>query len=143
MYDFSGIVYRIWGVSGVLIGMCLIVIILIFLTSKNKEKKKKECMEMCIVIVLFVIFGIYHICLIQKAEVESYSGEFVEYHRNGVIAPPLPLTAEYVFWNGEGKKQKYYLDLISKKKYFHMSSKQAKITLYTMKNIHMLLSVYR
>lgn len=97
---------------------------------------------MYIVIILSVIFGIYHICLIQKAEVESYSGEFVEYHRNGVIAPPLPLTAEYVFWDGEGKKQKYYLDLISKKEIFPHEFETGKdYTIYYEKHTHVIVGV--
>lgn len=34
------------------------------------------------------------------------------------MAPPLPFTDEYVFYNGEGKKQEYYLDVFSKKEIF-------------------------
>ena len=34
------------------------------------------------------------------------------------MAPPLPFTDEYVFWNGEGKRQVFYLDIFSKKEIF-------------------------
>ena len=51
-------------------------------------------------------------------DVSSYTGEFIESHRNSRVAPPLPVTSEYVFWNGEGKRQVFYLDVFSKKEIF-------------------------
>ena len=48
----------------------------------------------------------------------SYTGEFIETHRNSRVAPPLPFTDEYVFWDGEGKRQVFYLDIFSKKEIF-------------------------
>ena len=39
--------------------------------------------------------------------VSSYTGEFIDSHRNSRVAPPLPVTNEYVFWNGEGKTSVY------------------------------------
>lgn len=59
--------------------------------------------------------SLVYISRVVFPNVSSYAGEFVSTNRNSRVAPPLPLTSEYVFWNGEGKKQVFYLDALSKK----------------------------
>ena len=71
---------------------------------------------------LFIVFaiclGLVYSSRILIPDVSSYTGEFIESHRNSRVAPPLPVTYEYVFWNSEGKRQVFYLDIFSKKELF-------------------------
>lgn len=116
MYNFSGIVYRIWGVSGIILLLGIICILI------EKPWKKGFKIKKCIFGVIAIIFalglGIDYASRIVSPEISSYTGEFIRSNRNSRVAPPLPLTNEYVFWNGEGKKQVFYLDVLSKKEIF-------------------------
>lgn len=43
-----------------------------------------------------------------------YEGEYVEENRNARVAPPIPLTYEYIFSNeNDEKNQVFYLDVFS------------------------------
>lgn len=65
-----------------------------------------------------ICLGLIYVSRVVFPDVSSYTGEFIETHRNSRVAPPLPFTDEYVFWNGEGKRQVFYLDIFSKKEIF-------------------------
>ena len=69
-------------------------------------------------IVIAICLSLIYVSKIVFPDVSSYTGEFVYSHRNSRVAPPLPFTTKYVFWNGEGKKQPFYLDSFSKKEIF-------------------------
>lgn len=116
MYNFSGVFYRIWGVCGIL----LLVGILCILVERPWAKKVtlKDLKAGLLITVFAIGLGLVYTSRIVFPDVLSYTGEFVDTHRNSRVAPPLPLTDEYVFWNGEGKKQVYYLDIFSKKEIF-------------------------
>lgn len=114
MYNYSGVLYRIWGVSGIILLLGLVLII--FEKPWAKNFKIQKCKLGLIVIAFAVCLGLVYLSRIVFPDVSSYTGEFIETHRNSRVAPPLPVTYEYVFWNGEGKKQVYYLDIFSKKK---------------------------
>ena len=113
MYDFSGVLYRIWGVCGILLVLGVVCILL------EKPWSKKFKIKNCIAGLLLIAFAIslssIYLSRIVFPDVSSYTGEFIESHRNSRVAPPLPLTKEYVFWNGEGKRKVLYLDVLSKK----------------------------
>ena len=113
MYNFSGILYRIWGVCGIV----LIAGIVCILFEKPWEKnfKIKKCKVELGIIAFAICMSLVYISRVVFPNVSSYAGEFVSTNRNSRVAPPLPLTSEYVFWNGEGKKQVFYLDALSKK----------------------------
>lgn len=116
MYNFSGIVYRIWGVSGI---MLLLGIICILLEKPwVKEFKFKSYMIGMILVIAAIGSGVFFAFRIVSPDISSYTGEFIRSNRDSTVAPPLPLTNEYVFWNGEGKKQGFYLDVLSKKEIF-------------------------
>lgn len=57
--------------------------------------------------------------------VASYTGAFESSYRDSSVAPPLPVTYGYCFWNGEGKKPIFYLDIYSKRKIFPEEFKEA------------------
>ena len=113
MFNFSGIWYRVWGVCGVILFLGIVCILFERPWSKNVKAKKDK---FGFIIVIFAIcLGLIYVSRIVFPDVSSYTGEFVDSHRDSRAAPPLPLTSEYVFWNGEGKKQGFYLDVLSKK----------------------------
>lgn len=116
MYNFSGIVYRIWGVCGIilLVGIIAILCAKPWMPDFNISKVKIDLLF----IVFAICLGSIYISRIVFPDVSSYTGEFIETHRNSRVAPPLPFTDEYVFWNGEGKRQVFYLDIFSKKEIF-------------------------
>ena len=116
MYNFSGVFYRIWGVCGIL----LLVGILCILVERPWAKKVtlKDLKAGLLITVFAIGLGLVYTSRILFPDVLSYTGDFVDTHRNSRVAPPLPLTDEYVFWNGEGKRQVFYLDFFSKKEIF-------------------------
>lgn len=116
MYNFSGIVYRIWGVCGIILFVGLIAILC------TKPWMQDFSISKVKIDLLFIVFaiclGLVYSSRILIPDVSSYTGEFIECHRNSRVAPPLPVTYEYVFWDGEGKRQVFYLDIFSKKEIF-------------------------
>ena len=124
MYNFSGVLYRIWGVCGAI--LILGVVCVLFekpWIKKDKAKKGKFLSTLndkigLIMITVAFCLGLIYLSRIVFPDISSYTGEFIVSHRNSRVAPPLPLTYEYVFWNGEGKRQVFYLDSFSKKEIF-------------------------
>ena len=113
MYNFSGIIYRIWGVCGIV--LILGIVCILFKRPWEKNFKLKKCKLELGIIVFAICMSLVYISRVAFPNISSYTGEFVSTNRNSRVAPPLPLTSEYVFWNGEGKKQVFYLDTLSKK----------------------------
>lgn len=104
MYDFSGIWFRIYGVAGII----LLVGIVCILIEKTKFKWGY------VAIAVALCMAIVYLMRIVSPSVSTYNGKFVESHRNSRVAPPLPVTNEYVFWDGANKKKVVYLDSYSK-----------------------------
>lgn len=112
MYNFEGILYRVWGVGGffVLLGIgCLLV------SRINSVSVDKGCV---LAGILCIIWGIasavyYGFCYFFP-QVESVQCTFVEEYRDSRVAPPLPFTMEYTFQSEEGYTE-LYLDVLSKK----------------------------
>lgn len=114
MFNFSGILYRVWGVSGVVL-LLGVICICIDRPWRNGFSLQKQRLGVILIAVSLGLAFIYGSRIISPS-VSSYTGEFVESHRNSRVAPPLPLTYEYVFWNGSGKKPVFYLDTLSAEK---------------------------
>ncbi len=116
MYNFSGMYYRIWAVAGIL----LLIGITCVLIQKPWAKKFiiTDYKFEIVAITIAVFLGIFYISRILVPDISLYTGEFVETHRNSRVAPPLPFTSEYVFWDGDGKRKVLYLDTFSKKDIF-------------------------
>lgn len=112
MLNYSGILYRIWAVCGSL----LIIGLLLVLLEKPWAKtfNIRNCKLGLLMIIMRLLLGGIYASRIAVPHVVSYTGEFVETHRNSRVAPPLPFTYEYVFWNGEGDRCVVYLDTFSK-----------------------------
>ncbi len=118
MYNFSGVLYRIWGVCGAILILGVVCILFEKPWAKKKNVKIQDCKLGLIMIAFSICLGLIYASRIVSPDVSSYTGEFIESHRNFRVAPPLPVTYEYVFWNGEGKRQVFYLDIFSKKEIF-------------------------
>lgn len=116
MFNFSGVFYRIWGVCGVILILGVVYILLNRPWARNV--KIKDCKLGLVMIAAAIGLSLLYASRIVFPGVSSYTGAFIDSHRNSRVAPPLPLTNEYVFWNGEGKKQTFYLDIFSKKEIF-------------------------
>lgn len=113
MYTFSGIVYRIWAVAVIffLIGVGCIV-----RSRIGKMDFDKEC---CLIGTFGVLFGIFlAICYtmyIVFPNVNSFHGVFYKEYSNSRVAPPLPFTIEYNFYDDSSEIRVCYLDVFSKK----------------------------
>ena len=116
MNNFSGIIYRIWGVCGVM--MLLGIVCILFGTPWLQKGWLQRCKFGLLTIAFAVCLSTIYASRIFFPNVLSYTGEFVDTHRNSRVAPPLPLTNEYVFWNGEGKRKVFYLDVLSKEEIY-------------------------
>ena len=129
MHDFSGVWYRIWGVCGII--LILGVVLILFERPWAKNFGLKKCKLGLVIIAFAICLGLVYVSRIVFPDVSSYTGEFVESHRNSRVAPPFPLTNEYVFWSGEGERQVFYLDIFSKKEiYPHDFISERKYTIY-------------
>jgi len=116
MYNFSGVLFRVWGVCGVIL---VLGVVCILFKRPWAQNVRIQDLRLGLIMIAFAIFmGLIYVSRIVFPNVSSYTGEYIESHRNSRVAPPLPVTNEYVFWNGEGKKQVFYLDIFSKKEIF-------------------------
>lgn len=70
-----------------------------------RKVKIKDCKLGLIMITAAIGLSLLYVSRIVFPGVSSYTGEFIDSHRNSRVAPPLPVTNEYVFWNGEGKNE--------------------------------------
>ena len=113
MYNFSGLIYRIWTVVGLLLLLGLTDIL--FEKPWSKSFKIRKCKYGIFAISVAVCMGLVYGSRIVSPDVGSYTGEFVESHRTSKVSP---FTMQYTFWNGQGKKLGLFLDLFSKKKVF-------------------------
>lgn len=134
MYNFSGVFYRIWGVCGIMFALGIVCIVLEKLHKEKLEKEEfkiKNCKAGLCLIAVAVCFSLVYGSRILFPDVSSYTGEFIYSQRDSSVAPPLPLTDEYVFWNGEGYKFGFYLDVLSKKEIFpYEFEKSQQYTIY-------------
>lgn len=112
MYNFSGLIFRIWGVAGII----FVIGIICMLIGKPWENGLHEYSAKFGVIALAfaVCLAGFYVSRVVSADVSSHTGEFVETQRNSRSAPPLPVTYEYVF-SGDDKNKVFYLDTFSKK----------------------------
>lgn len=116
MYNFSGLLYRIFGVCGVIL---LVGIVCILLEKPWKPNVRvSDCKLGLIIIIASICLILVYTSRMLHPGVSSYVGQFVESHRNSRVAPPLPVTYEYIFWNGEGSRQVFYLDIFSLQEIF-------------------------
>lgn len=124
MYNYSGLMYRICGVCGII--FLLGIICILFQTLWTKEFKIRDCKVGLAAVVFAICLTIVYASRIVFPGVSSYAGKFIDSHRNSQVAPPLPLTNEYIFWSGQGKKKVFYLDVLSKKEIFPYEFEEGK-----------------
>lgn len=116
MYNFSGLIYRIWAVGGML-WIPGIILLLLGKFAPNIFKNKREFyITSLMAIIVGLGVSIFFLIKIFTPTIEIHRGIYLEKYRNSRIAPPLPLTMEYHFLNEEGQKKSFYLDALSEKK---------------------------
>ena len=116
MYNFSGVFFRIWGVCGII--LLLGIVCLVFEKPWSAGFKIRNCKTAVVLIVFALFMSAVYATRVIFPDVSSYTGEFVSTNRNSRVAPPLPVTNEYVFRRGIEKKKVFYLDVFSKKEIF-------------------------
>ena len=119
MYDFSGILYRIYATDSILLLLGIVLLILNKLIYKRWFPKKKDWYIVLILLVA-LSYMIWHTSIIISPNVESFTGEFVKKKRDSRPAPPLPYTSCYTFSYPEtpDRKRGFYIDSFSSKKIF-------------------------
>ena len=123
-----GLWYRVWAVGGVilLLGGAAVVLHISLWSNKTKREKahekKKFKTDLIVYSIILLIELTVTICFLYKAihpNIECYTGSYEYSQRTSRVAPPLPLTSEYVFYNeGDKYKQGFYIDVISRKRIF-------------------------
>lgn len=114
MYNFSGILYRIFSTFGLMFVMAIIIILFEKPWSRTFQFNK-NCRFAIVAIIIAVVSTIFYVSLIVSPNVSSYTGEYIDSNRTFSYASPLPFNYKYTFWNGEGVKPVFYLDAFSKK----------------------------
>jgi hypothetical protein len=116
MYDFSGIVFRLWGVCGImfLLGVTCLLLSKPWKTGYRFKDGKIGWMNIVCSIGLAIVLA----TRMLYPDVSTHTGAFLYSHRNSRVAPPLPFTEEYVFENPGERHKCFYLDVFSKKKIF-------------------------
>ena len=113
MYNFSGIFYRIWGVSGVM--LLLGIVVVLFEKPWKGGFAFRKCKIGLVLIAVSLCLALIYFSRIVRPDVAVHTGVFEEEHRNSQVAPPLPFTTEYIFDNGDEPRKVLYLDVFSKK----------------------------
>lgn len=129
MYNYSGLWFRIWGSCGII--LLLPVISWLFHCPWKNKVRIRDMKTEIVVFVGAIVFALYFLSRIVFPDVASYTGTFQSSYRDSRSAPPLPVTYEYCFWNGEGKKPTFYLDIYSKREIFPEEfNKEQEYTIY-------------
>lgn len=137
MYNYSGIWFRIWGVCGIIL---LLPIVSWLFHCPWKKKVRIQGMKTEIIAVIGVIvLTLYYLSRIVFPNVASYTGAFESSYRDSSVAPPLPVTYGYCFWNGEGKNLFFTWIFTQKEKYSRKSLKKHKSIRSIMTNSRKLL----
>lgn len=112
MYNFSGLLFRIWGVCGIifLLGLFLLLCEKPWSATFTIKNCKFSLMLICVSLILCI----FYISRIISPSISTYRGEFIKEQRNSRVAPPLPVTYEFVFNDGSKNNKVFYLDVFSK-----------------------------
>ena len=129
MYNYSGIWFRIWSACGIL---ALISIINLLFSKPWKKKLKIRDLKVELGGLTFaILMVIFYLSRIIFPDTASYTGAFQSEYRDSGASSPLPVIYGYCFWNGEGKKPTFYLDIYSKRKIFPEEfNKEQEYTIY-------------
>lgn len=113
MWNFGGILYRVWAVGGIIL---LLGVACLLVSKIGREDFNKDC---CIAGVFCSAVGIaaivYFLFCMFFPQVSSIHGTFTQTYRNSRVAPPLPFTYEYKFYDDDGFAGVFYLDTFTRK----------------------------
>lgn len=119
-YDFSGMYYRLFCPSMIVIFGGILCLLIAFEGKKDRKGKKVVNRKNVWFSISSICFGLlvagYYGYRIQLQDVKSFTGEYVSERMNTREAPPLPLTVEYTFEDSQGKERSFFLDVFSKKR---------------------------
>ena len=114
MFNFSGVLYRIWGVCGVILVLGVACILLN--RPWARKVKIKDCKLGLIMIAAAIGLSLLYASRIVFPGVSSYTGEFIDSHRNSRVAPHLPVTNEYVVLEWRKEKTNFFIWTFSQKR---------------------------
>ncbi len=118
MYNLNGLIFRIWGVGGILFAFSLILLACSRFWNPLKCNKA-ELIAAVLGIAIALVYGGIYCKKIQNPSIISHEGYFEREYRDSTEAPPLPVTFAYVFSNNGQPKLTFYLDAFSRKKIFN------------------------
>ena len=116
MNNFSGIVYRLWAEAGIVTLIGIACMLKGF--GADSKSRKQDFLASALCIGCGLALAVYYASCLCSPQVSSFEGSFYEEHANSRVAPPLPLTMEYSFLDGEKISHSFYLDVLSKKDIF-------------------------
>ena len=116
MNNFSGIVYRLWAEAGIVTLIGIACMLKGF--GADSKSRKQDFLAAALCIGCGLALAVYYASCLCSPQVSSFEGSFYEEHANSRVAPPLPLTMEYSFLDGEKISHSFYLDVLSKKDIF-------------------------
>ena len=106
MYNYGGIVYRLWA-EGVIISLMGIICMFLF-SHFGKKDFNKEIFHGGIFVFLVGLYSVVHcIMCLCSPNVSSFEGTFYQYNRDSREAPPLPFTNRYIFYHGDTSEYVY------------------------------------
>ena len=143
MYNFSGLIYRIVAVGGVV--FVLGILCLLFSAFWNPKKRDKRTLILALLALVFSVayIGVYCHRLADPV-IEMHEGFFCRENRDSGAAPPLPFTMKYVFSNGDQPMPRFYLDVFSKKEIYPFEFEEnCYYEIYYEKQSHVIVRVER
>lgn len=117
MYNFSGITYRLWGECGMIALLGVMCLVTAFLSAKPDFSKRASVIGIAALLVAF-LFSLEYLSSLRNPDIQIFEGTYSDGYRDSRVAPPLPLTWGYRFFDSEGKSSTFYLDVLSKKEIF-------------------------
>ena len=119
MYDFSGLIFRIWGCYGFMILLGAICFPWKIFKGKKLEKRNKQgLLAAALNWGLGLVFIAITIISMAHPNVASYTGVYLSSRDDSRSAPPLPVTMIYVFRDDFGNRKGFDLDDFSKRKIY-------------------------
>lgn len=110
MCDFSGILYRVWAVGGMVLLIGVACLLLSKIGQKDFDKSCFGAGVLCTVVGIAAI--VYYLYCGFYPEVSSAQGVFTQKYHTSRVAP---FTYEYTFYNDDGFAGTFYLDSFTRK----------------------------
>lgn len=121
--DLSGVMFRIWGCFPFFAFGGVFVALNGFYGERRENAAKRVWItSICVGSAIFLFsvgYLFYYLDAMLNPQIVCIEGRLIESTRNSLVAPPLPVTTEYLF-EGEGEQYRIslFLDSFSKRRIF-------------------------